>query len=201
MMSDDAKPPEPSIRVVDRRWWARGDGEGETAAGAEPSLKPTYVEDLERQLAEKDRQLQDTIVRYRGAAAEFDEARARLRKEVAKDVERGRRALLVEFVEIVDDLDRAIDAARDAGTAEALRQGVEFVRQRFLAKLEAFGVTRIDALGRPFDPARHEAVTSVPVADPAHDQVVVGVVKHGYAIGDEVLRPAQVAVGRMANSL
>ncbi len=194
-MDDRDQPEQPPVRVVDRRWWARSGDEG----GAEaPSLKPTYVEELERRLAEKDEQLQATIAKYRAAATEFDDARARLRKEVSKDVERGRRAMLGELLEVIDNLDRAIDAARAAGTESALLQGVELVHQQFLAMLENFGVTRVDALGRPFDPAAHEAVTTVPVTNPAQDHVVVGVVKHGYAVGDEVLRPALVAVGQLS---
>ena len=196
-MADKFDSPEqehaPALRVIDRRWWAKGDT-GEAAEA--PSLKPSYVEELERRLAEKDAELQATIARYRGAAAEFDEARARLRKEVARDVERGRRTLLVELLDVVDNLDRAIEAVRETGAAEAFRQGVELVHQQFLAKLEGFGVVRIAAFDRPFDPALHEAVTTVPVDDPALDHVVVGVIRHGYAIGDEVLRPALVAVGR-----
>ena len=196
-MADKFDSPEqehaPALRVIDRRWWAKGDT-GEAAEA--PSLKPSYVEELERRLAEKDAELQATIARYRGAAAEFDEARARLRKEVARDVERGRRTLLVELLDVVDNLDRAIEAVRETGAAEAFGQGVELVLQQFLAKLEGFGVVRIAALDRPFDPALHEAVTTVPVDDPALDHVVVGVIRHGYAIGDEVLRPALVAVGR-----
>ena len=117
---------------------------------------------------------------------------------MAKDVERGRRALLVELLEVVDNLDRAIDAARETGAGDTLLQGVELVQQQFLATLEGFGVTRVAALGRPFDPARHEAITTVPVTDPAKDHTVVGIVKHGYAVGDEVLRPALVAVGQLS---
>ena len=68
------------VKVVDRRWWANQDAkEGGTAAQSS-SLKPTYVEELEQKLAEKDKQLQDAIARYRGAAGEFEESRARLRR-------------------------------------------------------------------------------------------------------------------------
>ncbi len=184
---------QPAVRVVDRRWWAQGDGE---KASETPSLKPSYVEELERRLAEKDAELAATIAKYRGAAAEFDDARARLRNEVAKDVERGRRTLLVELLDVVDNLDRAVDAAREAGETDALGKGVLLVHQQFLAKLEGFGVVRIASLDRPFDPALHEAVTTVPVDDPARDHVVVGVIRHGYAIGEDVIRPALVAVGQ-----
>jgi molecular chaperone GrpE len=196
---DDRRSPASPIRVVDRRWWAREDGEPGGDAGAAPSRKPAYVEELEQRLAEKDALLQSTVMKYREAAAEFDEARARQRKEIAKDVERGRRVLLVELLDVVDSLDRAIDAAHGSAASETWLQGIDLVRQQFLAKLEGFGVTRLAALDQPFDPARHEAVTTVPVADPSQDHVIVGVVRHGYAIGDEILRPAQVAVGRTAD--
>jgi 2-oxoglutarate ferredoxin oxidoreductase subunit alpha len=75
----------------------------------------------------------------------------------------------------VDNLDRAIDAARRAGETGTLLQGVEMVRSQFLAKLDGFGVKRMAPLGRPFDPARHEATSMVPVSDAAQDNVVVGV--------------------------
>lgn len=185
------------VKVVDRRWWARG----ADAASAEtpPSNKPSYVEQLEQQIAEKDRQIQDYIAKYRKAASEFDEARLRLRREIAKDVERGRREILADLLEVVDNLDRAIDSAKMANaTADALLQGVEMVRRQFLAKLEGLGVTRIEAAGQAFDPALHEAVTTVPASSPDDDGRIVGVVRHGYRIGDDVLRPAAVAVAKGA---
>lgn len=183
------------LNVIDRRWWAQGE---DAAAGAEvPSLKPSYVQDLERQIAEKDRQLQDTIARYREAAREFDEARVRQRREVAKEVERGRRVFLAELLEVVDNLERATDVGRRGGAGDALLQGIELVQQQFLAKLEGCGVRRIDAVGQPFDPERHEAISTVPTDDPAQDHVVVGVTRAGYLVGDEVLRPAHVAVAQL----
>jgi molecular chaperone GrpE len=74
------------------------------------------------------------------------------------------------------------------------------VRQQFLAKLEGFGVKRIEALGVDFDPALHEAVTTVPADDDSVDGRVVGVIAPGYRIGDEILRPALVAVGKAPDS-
>lgn len=184
------------VKVVDRRWWARGEGRESEAAG-EASLKPTYVEELERQVADKDKQVQEYLTKYRQAAQEFEDARARMRKELAKDAERSRREVLVSFLEVVDNLDRAIEAAtQPEAPAEALLQGVELVRQQFLAKLEGLGVRRIDAGSAAFDPLLHEAVSVVPVDDPAHEGRIVGVVRHGYRIGNEVLRPALVAVAK-----
>ncbi len=184
----------PEIKVVDRRWWAR---EGDAVEAVEPALKPTYVEELEKRIAEKDALIQSYASKYREASAGFDEARARMRKELAKEIERGRRTLLVEFIDVLDNLDRAIAAAIEASSKDtALLQGVQMVRQQFLSKLEGFGVTRLDPLGEPFNPTRHEAVSMVPTDNPERDGLIVGVVTAGYIIGDEVLRPAMVAVAK-----
>ena len=207
-MADEYEVP---VKVVDRRWWARGEDApgGETSA----SLKPSYVEELERKLADSEKQAQEYLGKYRQASQEFEVARARMRKELAKDAERSRRDVLASLLEVVDNLDRAIDAARkttktprpDSGqaprpgseqvndAADPLLQGVELVRQQFLSKLEGFGVTRIPTEGAMFDPLVHEAVTTVP-GDEAADGRIAGVIAQGYRIGDEVLRPALVAV-------
>jgi molecular chaperone GrpE len=188
---------ESELKVTDRRWWAKGAGAAEGDAAEAPKLKPTYIEELEARLAAKDAELQQILAKYRSASEEFDQARARLRKEVTKDVERGRRSMLVSFLEVLDNLDRALAAAGEARGADPVVQGVALVRQQFLATLEGFGVTRVDPTGQPFDPARHEAVTSVAAAGVADGQVV-GVIRPGYLIGEEVLRAAQVAVARPA---
>ena len=196
-MSD--KEQEIPVKVVDRRWWVNQEPANTTTATAPPSLKPTYVEELEQKLADKDQQLQDAIARYRGASTEFEESRLRLRREIGKDIERARREILAELLDVVDNLDRAIDAAKTRSAADrvdTLLQGVEMVRQQFLAKLEGFGVRRIASEGQKFDPTLHEAVTAVPASTPDQDGTIVGVVRHGYRIGDDVLRPAAVAVAQ-----
>src|SRR5688572_13435322 len=177
------------VKVVDRRWWARGDDDGPAAA---TSAKPTMVEDLERRLADAEKQAQEYLGKYRQAAQEFEDARARMRKELAKDAERSRREVLVSLLEVVDNLDRAIDAAKRGhkDSADPLLQGVEMVRQQFLSKLDGFGVKRIESDGAMFDPTLHEAVTTVAAPEPSADGRIVGVIAHGYRIGDEVLRPA-----------
>ena len=187
-------PPEGDIRIVDRRWWAKDAAADPDASAGERSDKPAYVQELEQRLAAADEELRATIARYREANAEFELARVRLRRDVAKEVERGKRAILADLLEVVDNLDRALAAARGMAAAGPLLQGVELVRAQFLGKLEAFGVRPIEAMDGVFDPTRHEAATTVPVTDPAQDGKVVGVIRQGYAIDDDVLRPAVVAV-------
>jgi molecular chaperone GrpE len=195
-MADEHEIP---VKVVDRRWWARADnGEGAPSTERESSLKPTYVEELERKVAEKDEQVQEYLSKYRQASQEFEQARARMRKELARDAERNRREVLVGLLEVLDNLDRAVDAARAAGTrgSDPLLQGVELVRQQFVGKLNGFGVTRIETANASFDPLLHEAVSVVPTDNPIDEGRIVGVVRAGYRIGDDVLRPALVAVAK-----
>jgi molecular chaperone GrpE len=191
------------VKVVDRRWWANASEASATAdQPASASLKPTYVEQLEQQVAEKDKQAQEYIAKYRQAASEFEEARLRLRREISKDIERVRREILSELLDVVDNLDRAIEAAGKAsspgspGSSDALLQGVEMVRRQFLAKLEGFGVKPIDTTNTQFDPRLHEAISTVPAASSDQDGSIVGVIRRGYRIGDDVLRPAAVAVAK-----
>ncbi len=208
MTDTAAKPPaddkEPEIKVVDRRWWVHPEGEDQAAAGEDEARfeprKPSYVEELERQLADKNTQLQDYITRYKDATREFDDVKARIRRDVVKDIARGTRAILAELLDVVDNLDRAIDAAHRASEHGRLLEGVEMVRNQFLAKLEGLGVKRMSPLGQRFDPAREEAASLVPVTDPAQDNVVLGVIREGYEFNGEVLRPALVAVGQRTDT-
>ena len=194
-MSD--KEHEIPVKVVDRRWWARPVAEDAPAAADDtPSVfeKPTYVQELEQQLADKNEQLQEYVNAVHEAQREFEAMRARVRKDAARDAELSRRAVFADLLEVVDNLDRAVAAARAGGNAEQLVQGVELVRQQFLHKLAGYGITRIEPLGEPFDPSRHDAVTTLPPTDQYGEGIVAGVAAPGYLIGEDVLRPAAVAV-------
>lgn len=189
------------MRVIDRRWWARQESDAENddraAADAVTERRPTVVEDLEQQLTRAQEQLQAVLIEHRRATEEFEQVKVRIRRDTAREVERGRRAVLAGMLEVLDNLDRAIAAARGSGndTADTLLRGVELVREQFLARLEGFGVRLLESLDTPFDPQIHEAVSMAPVADPALHGIVIAVAAEGYVIGDELLRPASVVVG------
>jgi molecular chaperone GrpE len=190
---------EPHVRVVDRRWWARGEtGDASTEPAAR---KPTVIEDLEQRLAATTAQLQNVLTEHRRSLEEFEQVKARIRRDIGREVDRERRAVLAELLDVLDNLDRAIAAAQDStpapdGASERLARGVVLVRDQFRAKLEGLGVKRIEAVGQPFDASRHDAVSMAPVSDEARDGTVIAVAKEGYAIGDDLLRPASVVVGR-----
>jgi len=182
--------------VVDRRFWAEGDGESAGAEREESPQKPSYVLDLEKKIEEKDKLLAEYVAKYRESMNEFEQAKERIRREHSKEVDRIRRSILVEFLEIIDGLDRAIESI-PPNEASPLSQGVIFVRDLFAGKLAALGAKRLEPLGEKFDPAAHEALSVVPSSDPGQDGTVVGVIRQGWALGENVLRPAGVAVARL----
>jgi molecular chaperone GrpE len=197
-MSDSQEP----VKVIDRRWWARAAAD-ETANDQAPAArheetssfdKPSYVQELEQRLQEKDAQLQEYVNAVHEVQREFEAMRVRVRKDAARDAELNRRAVFADLLDVVDNLDRAIGAAPSAGSTDQLVQGVELVRQQFLHKLAAYGISRIEPLGEPFDPEVHEAVTTVPVTEQYGEGIVAGIAAPGYLLGEDVLRPAVVAV-------
>jgi molecular chaperone GrpE len=209
---DQKSDKDPEVRVVDRRWWARGDAPASDESGAR---KPTYIEELEQRLADATAQLQRVMTEHRSSLDEFEQVKIRLRRDVSREVERGKRGLLADLLDVLDNLDRALSAtatislppaassegrAPQAAEFERFVRGVELVRDQFLSKLGAVGVARVPAVGLLFDAQKHEAVSLAPVADASEDGLIIAVVKEGYAIGDEVLRPAAVIVGRHAPS-
>ncbi len=125
---------------------------------------------------------------------ELEKAKARIEREAQQSIAIARKSLLRDMLEVVDDLDRALGAAgEDKG---GLGDGVEMVRERFLAKLRFHGVEPTEDAGLPFEPEHHEALTTAEVDSEECDGLVVNVLRRGYRIDGELLRPARVIVGR-----
>lgn len=195
-----------TVRVVDKRWWARESNSTTHETEDSKSDKPAYVEELERKVADLERELADRDVtlteyaqKYKDATRDFDQTRDRLRRELAKDVDREMRGVLSSFLEIIDNLDRAIAAAaHEAEDGNAMLKGVQLVRGQFLATFGRYGVKQLDAAGQLFNPNFHDALSTVSVTDQSQDNLIVTVVKPGYLVNDDVLRPASVTVGKLA---
>lgn len=173
----------------------------QAAASAEVAALRREVERLTSTLAavteEKERLARAPATPVSDSVDEIERVKERLSKEAAREIEQHKRALVRDFIEVLDDLDRAVQAPQGSGGAsDGVREGVELVRKNFRGKLAQLGVELDPALGTNFDPARHEAVSVLPVVDPARDGLIVDVVREGYRMGDDVLRPALVVVAR-----
>jgi molecular chaperone GrpE len=195
------------FRVSDRRFWADGQGDGKNGAdttAGEPGTPsyPSYVEQLRAELAEKDQQLRSYIAAYKEQVVKgIDDTKERLARESERELARLRGRLVEDLLEVLDNLDRSLDAAQaGSGDPRTLSDGVRLVRDQFRAKLGALGLAPLDAAGARFDPSQHEAVAVAEVSDPAQDGQVIRVIQPGYRMGDRVLRPALVQVGRLSSA-
>ena len=168
---------------------------GSAPEGDFAELEAEIIE-LNALLKKKDAELARANQRADQAHAEIEAAARRIAGASAKELEQRTRKLLEGFLPVVDDLERGIAAAKKHTESADVVEGLELVRRSLLVRLGGFGVAHAPALGLPFDPVRHEAIALVPVSDPAQDGKVIDVMREGYTIGDETLRPAGVAVGR-----
>ena len=107
--------------------------------------------------------------------------------------------MLLTTLEHLDDLERALESARAAGASESWAQGIQLVMQRMRDALARHGVTEIEAVRVPFDPAVHEALLEVDAPVGVAPGQVVEVVRKGYARRGRALRPARVIVARRSD--
>jgi molecular chaperone GrpE len=149
---------------------ANGDGDGQR--------------DLEAELAASED-------RYKRALADLDNYRKRSARETERRVADAREDLLRDWLQALDSVERAIWMEPE----NPMLRGLQAVLEQMEAILAREGVTRVGAVGEPFDPAAHEAI-SVRPEEGVPDRTIVDVARSGFALGDHVLRPAQVAVAR-----
>jgi molecular chaperone GrpE len=130
---------------------------------------------------------------YLRLAADFDNYRKRVAREHAELTQRANERLLHELLPVLDDLERALEAAAQHEEAK-LEEGVKLVHRAFLTLLERHGLSEIETNGA-FDPHVHEALLAQPAED-AEEGSVLQVLQKGYRLGDRVLRPARVIVAK-----
>jgi molecular chaperone GrpE len=156
---------------------------------AETSEGPSQDE-LQELRHERDA-LHDRLLR---TAAEFDNYRKRVDRERRELAEFAAADALSEMLPIIDNLERALQAA-PGGEPEGLRKGVELIHRQMLDLLRKRGVRPIDSLGADFDPNLHQAVVHE-ASDQHREGEVMEELQRGYVLGDRLLRPAMVKVAK-----
>lgn len=195
-----ADSPAEEIRVTDRR---RINPDAETADAAKESeassLKPTYVEQLEERTRAAEQKLSDVQARFEQLRAqlqrETDETRQRLNRAAEERARRGKADFIASLLPVLDNLRRAVEAAEQGSSLDSLLAGVRGTANNFEGLLLSAGVEPVPAVGERFDPELHEAVDTVPVEE-ERDGVVTAEYSRGYRMGERLLRPARVQVGR-----
>jgi molecular chaperone GrpE len=133
--------------------------------------------------------------RYLRALADLDNLRKRQPRLVEQRVAEMRESLLREWLEAVDSVERAL---RMQVPGQPDSEGMRAVLDQMEQILERQGVSRTGAIGERFDPERHEAISIQAAGDESPDHAIVDIARSGFAMGDRVLRPAQVVVARRA---
>jgi molecular chaperone GrpE len=192
---------EGEIRITDRRRrYLNNDEAGVSDRDVQaPSLKPSYVEELETRTRAAEQlalDIQDRFEKFKNSLQqETDETRQRLNRAADERTERSKAEFISSLLPTLDNLERAIDAADAGGSMEQLITGVKQTAESFKAALGGAGVEPVGAQGELFDPELHEAV-EITAVEPEFDGKVMNEYTKGYRIGERLLRPARVAVGR-----
>lgn len=198
----DEQPEE--IRVTDRRRIHIDDNDDGAPASVadEPSLKPSYVEELEGRSKAAEQKLVEVQSRFEQLRTqlqrETDETRQRLNRAADERAHREKANFITDLLPVRDNLQRAIAAAENDSAMETIIEGLKSTMASFDAALAAAGVEPLVAIGEHFDPEKHDAIDLLPV-DPEQDGLVVSEYAKGYKIGDRLLRPARVRVGRSSS--
>jgi molecular chaperone GrpE len=183
-------PPPAPLKVIDRRFWARGE------AGEVPATVPSVIEELQKQVADLRAREHDLLAALRQAQHDNDAFRQRLQRDVERRVGLGKASLLRDLLEVADNLERAVAAAGTGAGAEELVRGVRQVLGQLQRLMVSQEVEEVAVAGQPFNPETAEAVEVREVREAGLDGKVVEVAQRGYRYGGQVLRPARVAVGR-----
>jgi molecular chaperone GrpE len=148
-----------------------------------------------QELAAKTQEIDRLQDRYLRLQAEFENFKKRTAREKAEFLKFAHEGLVLDFLPVLDGLERALRSARATTGSDSLIEGLEMIVRLFRSVLDKAGVKAVEALGQPFDPTVHQAVA---MEDGDGDPVVVEEVQKGYCIEGRVLRPAMVKVSRAA---
>lgn len=163
--------------------------------GAEEKSAVSELEELRQQLEKKESEARENYDRFLRQVAELENFKKRVAREKGEALRYANESLIKDLLPVLDNLERAVDHAKEGENGEPLVEGVEMVLKGFLDVLSKHGVTQISAKGESFDPERHEAVAQVENAECEPNSVVEEHHK-GYYLLDRLLRPALVSVAK-----
>jgi molecular chaperone GrpE len=193
------------IRVTDRRRILLDDDEKAEIPTPEetPNLKPSYLEELEARTKAAEQKTLEVQSRFeqlrKQLQSEADETRRRLNRAADERAQHDKADFIAGLLPVLDNLQRATDAATTGSPAEVIAEGIRQTSSIFESALAAAGVEPIEAVGEKFDPELHDAIETVEGA-PEDEGRVIAQHTRGYKLGDRLLRPARVKVGRYTDS-
>jgi molecular chaperone GrpE len=161
----------------------------------EPPPEASALEAYHQRARLAEDRLAEVLAAYRGLKKENEAHRERMGRNLERRYEQRRERLLLKFIDILDNMDRALAAAETTFAGEPLIEGLILVRTQLLQTLKEEGLERIPVLGLPYDPHVSEAVATATVDEPDHHGVVVKEHLRGYKLNGRVARASRVTVG------
>jgi len=155
------------------------------------------IENLKEQLCEAERKKEEYLTLVKSTRADFENYQKRILRDQANERRFAHFQFAADILPALDNLDRALQAAKKSGANDPMVQGVSMVLTQVLDVFKRHGIQRIQAEGTPFDPNLHQAVMQVPSKD-LPVSTVVQVLENGYTLHDRVIRPASVSVSSPA---
>jgi molecular chaperone GrpE len=152
-------------------------------------------QDLQAELQAALAKAEEYLDGWQRSRAEFANYKRRIEREQAQTYQSAAGSIIKRFLEILDDLERALKNRPEGGDGAGWAAGIELIYRKMISYLEAEGVRRMEAEGQMFDPNFHEAISQEDSPEHQSGQIIE-VIQHGYFIGDRVLRPALVRVAR-----
>jgi molecular chaperone GrpE len=150
---------------------------------------------LKERLSQKEAEAAEYLDKLKRVQAEMENFRKRMLKEQEQIIQHAAQTVIRELLPVIDNLERALDAANAESDAAKLREGIELIYSQIQELLTREYVEVIDPLGRAFDPQKHEAVMQV-ASDEYEENAVTEVLQKGYELKGRLLRPAMVKVAR-----
>lgn len=175
---------------------ASSDQAGDEGPGLVEIVEDSEVLALRDEVAGLQARLRAVSNAYRELQEEITATRDRLARQATAREERRRGEVVQGLFDPLQNLRRSIDATRKGASQEDTIAGLEIVVTQFMDSFKGLGLEEVPGKGTPFNPNLHEALTTMPVADPALDDVVIDVFDVGYRIGGTLIQPARVIVGR-----
>jgi molecular chaperone GrpE len=169
----------------------QGEGSGVEPA-PEISSENEALAGLEKKLSEAQSQAAEYKDGWQRSLAEFQNYKRRVDAEKSETYRMAVGSIIKRYLPVLDDMERALQA-RPADLAWA--DGIELICRKLQSILEAEGIKRIEAVGQMFDPNFHEAISQESV-EGVECGTVLGVVRNGYMLGEQVIRPAMVRVAQ-----
>lgn len=159
------------------------------------------IRTLKGQLERKDKQIEQVMEAYRSKKSETEKLRDRIEKTERRRFEQSKGDFIARFVEVLDNLDRAIDSIEQSFDADSVLQGIMLVRSRLVQLLKTEGLEKIFVRGQPFDPMHSEAAEMEGVPEEDQDGVVLKELQPGYMLKGSLLRAARVVVGQFGGEM